>query len=239
MDYTSEINKVEGNYKMTASEKTIASILKDLTNVHENLLSLSNDIWASIEHNDNDEVEKGCKFQKEFNNLIDEFCKNKDNISALLSQFSGIKIDEQPKIIVKNTTENQRLIKELNQNEPHEITEDFTFKRPVAFIFNGCAYPDTNNWTELYVQFAATAAKLNPTKIKEMAELPDLISKQNRKYYSSDKKDIRKPAKIMNDFFVETNLCANDIAKRIIEIINQLGMKTSDITIYLRQDRNA
>ena len=224
---------------MTASEKTIASILKDLTNVHENLLSLSNDIWASIEHNDNEEVEKGCKFQKDFNNLIAEFCKNKDNISALLSQFSGIKIDEQPKIIDKNTIENQRLIKELNQNEPHEITEDFTFKRPVAFIFNGYAYPDTNNWTELYVQFAATAAKLNPTKIKEMAELPDLISKQNRKYYSSDKKDIRKPAKIMNDFFVETNLCANDIAKRIIEIINQLGMKTSDITIYLRQDRDA
>ncbi len=224
---------------MTASEKTIASILKDLTNVHENLLSLSNDIWASIEHNDNEEVEKGCKFQKDFNNLIIEFCKNKDSISALLSQFSGVKIDDQPKIIDKNTTENQRLIKELNQNKPHEITEDFTFKRPVAFIFNGCAYPDTNNWTELYVQFAATAAKLNPTKIKEMAELPELISKQNRKYYSTDIKDIRKPAKIMNDFFVETNLCANDIAKRIIEIINQLGMKTSDITIYLRQDRNA
>jgi hypothetical protein len=151
---------------MTASEKTIASILKDLTNVHENLLSLSNDIWASIEHNDNEEVEKGCKFQKDFNNLIAEFCKNKDNISTLLSQFSGIKIDEQPKIIEKNTTENQRLIKELNQNEPHEITEDFTFKRPVAFIFNGCAYPETNNWTELYVQFVVTAAKLNPGKIK-------------------------------------------------------------------------
>ena len=55
---------------MTASEKTISSILKDLTNIHENLLSLSNDIWASIEHNDNDEVEKGCKFQKDFNNIM-------------------------------------------------------------------------------------------------------------------------------------------------------------------------
>ena len=44
-----------------------------------------------------------------------------------------------------------------------------------------------------------------------MAELPELISKQNRKYYSTDKNDLRKPAKIM---------------------------KTSDITIFLRQDRN-
>ena len=72
-----------------------------------------------------------------------------------------------------------------------------------------------------------------------MAEMPELISKQNKKYYSNDKNGLRKPAKIMNDFFVETNLSANDFAKRIIEIINHLGMKTSDITIYLRQDRNA
>ena len=43
----------------------------------------------------------------------------------------------------------------------------------------------------------------------------------------------------MNDFYIETNLSANDFAKRIIEILNHLGMKTSDITIYLRQDRNA
>ena len=40
-------------------------------------------------------------------------------------------------------------------------------------------------------------------------------------------------------FFVETNLSANDFAKRMIEILNQLEMKISDLTIYLRQDRNA
>ena len=43
----------------------------------------------------------------------------------------------------------------------------------------------------------------------------------------------------MNDFFVETNLNANDFAKRIIELLTHIEMKPSDITIYLRQDRNA
>lgn len=224
---------------MTASEKTIASILKDLTNVHENLLSLSNDIWNSIDHNNPEKLDEGYQFKKEFNRLLDDFEKNKNDISVLVSQFTGVKIDEQPKVVEKEDTENQRLIKELNKNEPHEIDEDFTFKRPTAFIFNGCAYTEMNNWTDLYVQFVASASKINPAKIKEMADIPELISKQNRKYYSNDKKDFRKAAKIMNDFFVETNLSANDFAKRIIEIINHLGMKTSDITIYLRQDRNA
>lgn len=224
---------------MTASEKTISAILKDLSNVHENLLSLSNDIWNSIDHNNQEKLDEGYQFKKEFNRLLDDFENNKNDISALVSQFTGVKLDDQPKEINKEDSENQRIIKELNKDEPHEITEDFTFKRPTAFIFNGCAYTDLNNWNDFYIQFVACSAKINPAKIKEMSELPELVSKQNRKYYSTNKKDLRKPVKIMNDFYVETNLSANDFAKRIIEILNHLKMKTSDITVYLRQDRNA
>lgn len=224
---------------MTASDKIISSILNDLTNVHENLLSLSEYIWQSIDHNDTEKLEEGVSVKKEFNRLVEDFEKNKEAISVLVSQFTGIKVDNQPKTINKEDSENQRIIKELNKNEPHEVTEDFTFKRPTAFIFNGCAYTDLENWTIFYIQFVSCVAKLNPAKLKEMAEMPELISKQNKKYYSNDKNGLRKPAKIMNDFFVETNLSANDFAKRMIEILNHLGMKTSDITIYLRQDRNA
>lgn len=206
--------------------------------MHENLLSLSDDIWLNIDHNNPEKLDEGVRFKKEFNRLLDDFEKNKNAISVLVSQFTGVKIDNQPTPVNKENSKNQRIIKELNKNIPHEITEDFTFKRPMAFIFNGCAYTKMNNWTDFFIQFVTNAAKINPAKVKEMAELPELISKQNRKYYSLNKKDLRKPAKIMNDFYVETNLSANDFAKRIIEILNHLGMKTSDITIYLRQDRN-
>jgi len=37
---------------MNSSEKLISSIFNDLTNVHENLLSLSEYILRSIKHND-------------------------------------------------------------------------------------------------------------------------------------------------------------------------------------------
>ena len=66
---------------MTTSEKTISSILKDLTSVHENLLSLSNDIWNSIDHNNSEKLEEGYQFKKEFNRLLDDFEKNKNDIS--------------------------------------------------------------------------------------------------------------------------------------------------------------
>ncbi|MBD5399460.1 MAG: hypothetical protein HDR56_00705 [Treponema sp.] len=217
---------------------TISSILKDLTSVHENLLLLSNDIWISIDHNDSEKLEECYQFKKEFNQLLDIFEKNKDSICTLVSQFTGVKVEEQPKTIEKDAAENERLIKKLDKNTPHEITEDFTFKRPTAFVFNGYVYYELNTWIELYIQFVATVAKINPEKLKDMAKKSDFISKQNRKYYSADKKDLRKAKKIMDDFFVETNLSANEFAKRICEIMNYLELKTSDITIYLRQDRN-
>ena len=62
---------------MTASDKIISSILNDLTNVHENLLSLSEYIWQSIDHNDTEKLEEGVSFKKEFNHLVDDFEKNK------------------------------------------------------------------------------------------------------------------------------------------------------------------
>lgn len=220
---------------MTREGNIISSILKDLTNVHENLISLSNDIWSSIDHNNTVNLEKGYQFKKEFNRLLEEFEQNKDSICALVSQFTGVQIDGRIKIVNKEDSENQRIIRELDKDEPHEVTEDFTFKRPTAFIFNNCAYTDLHSWVDFFVQFVSCAAKLNPSKLKEMADMPEFISKQDRKYYSADKKNLRKPIKIMNDFYVETNLSANEFAKRIIEIINHFGMKNSDITIYLWQ----
>lgn len=235
MKIISEENIITGS----ENTNTISSILKDLTSVHENLLLLSNDIWNSIDHNDTEKLEECYQFKKEFNHLLDVFEKNKDSICTLVSQFTGAKIEEQPKAIEKDAAENERLIKKLDENTPHEITEDFTFKRPTAFVFNGYVYYELNTWIELYIQFVAIVAKINPEKLKNMAKKSDFISKQNRKYYSADKKDLRKAIKIMDDFFVETNLSANEFAKRICEIMNYLELKTSDITIYLRQDRNA
>lgn len=85
---------------MTREGNIISSILKDLTNVHENLLSLSNDIWSSIDHNNTENLEKGYQFRKEFNRLLEEFEQNKDSICVLVSQFTGVQIDGRSKIVI-------------------------------------------------------------------------------------------------------------------------------------------
>lgn len=225
---------------MIGSDNTIVTILKDLSNVHDNLYLLSEDIWNSIDHNDSEKLDEGYQFKKEFNRLLNEFEKNKDAISVLVSQFTGVKVPEKiEEVVEKDTEENKRRVKDLDRNIPHEITENFTSKRPTAFIFDGCAYVEMNCWSDLYAQFVACLAKRDSIKLKSIADNPDYVSSQNKKYFSSNPEDLRKSKKIINDFFVEINLNANDFAKRIMELLEFFDMKKSDIRIYLRQDRNA
>ena len=45
----------------------IRSILQQLEQVREDLLALSDDIWLSIDHNDNQALQEGVAFKKEYN----------------------------------------------------------------------------------------------------------------------------------------------------------------------------
>ena len=45
----------------------IRNILQSLERVREDLLALSDDIWLSIDHNDNDAMQEGVAFKRKYN----------------------------------------------------------------------------------------------------------------------------------------------------------------------------
>jgi hypothetical protein len=57
---------------MTVKEK-IRTILNELESVRENLLSLSDDIWLDIDHNDSKAVQEGADFKVASNENMAEF----------------------------------------------------------------------------------------------------------------------------------------------------------------------
>ena len=129
--------------------------------------------------------------------------------------------------------------KELNKEEPHSIIEDFTYKKPYAIIIENCAYKGLENWKDVYKQICKHLAKKNEKLFDSLSSNKELISKQNKKYFTTDKKEIRRAEKITEKTFVEINLSANDFVKRIQEIFTVFKLHNDDIIIYLRQDRNA
>ncbi|AUB83828.1 hypothetical protein [Candidatus Thiodictyon syntrophicum] len=72
----------------------IRSILEQLEQVREDLLALSDDIWQSIDHNDSQALDEGVAFKKEYNAKMAAFDQLAGELSALVQQFTAVKLDD-------------------------------------------------------------------------------------------------------------------------------------------------
>src|SRR5437660_6954015 len=112
-----------------ANERT-RQILEDLEAVRENLLALSDDVWLSIDHNDTQSLEEGVQFKRAYNEKMAAFDLLATDLSSLIQQYTAVRLEADEETGAGDRERNERIIAELNREEPHHIDEDFTFKRP-------------------------------------------------------------------------------------------------------------
>jgi len=216
----------------------IQQILTELECVQESFLGLSDDIWLNIEHNDSQAVQKGSEFKVEFNEKLNEFNRISAEISNLIEKYTNVH-SEPGCIVQKDSPEHERIIRELDSSEHHTIEEDFTFKRPYGFVFEGQAYKDVKNWQRLYRLFCKQLAKKNIQLFKEFIDSTDAKTVRGNVFFATDKKVLRKALEIDSVIYAEGNLSANDIRDRIKSLLNAFKIAPQEFSIYLREDRNA
>ena len=151
--------------------KVTRSILEDLETVRESLLSLSDDIWLSIDHNDTAEMNRGCEFKGTYNEKMVAFDSLSTDISALVQQFTKVNLESNESGVDIGATENERLIRELKLDQPHKITENFTFKRPHGFILKGTAITGVITWKRLYTRFCESLFRLDGDKFLSLIHI--------------------------------------------------------------------
>src|SRR6185312_6664206 len=125
-------------------------ILEDLEAVRENLLALSDDIWRSIDHNDPDALEAGVEFKRAYNAKAADFDRVATELSALIQQYTSVRLEEAEESGGEDREQNERIIAELNREEPHSLDEDFTYKRPHGYILAGQAATGITTWQRLF-----------------------------------------------------------------------------------------
>ena len=104
----------------------INRILINLSSTQEDMLALKDYIWQNLDHSSVEEVQTAASFQVKYLELLDQFAQNSQEISALISQFTGIKVEDSPKEVEQSNSENQRIIKELNKDEKRVLNTLFT-----------------------------------------------------------------------------------------------------------------
>ncbi len=223
---------------------TIRNILQDLERVRENMLALSDDIWLSIDHNDPEALQEGVEFKQAYNERMIGFDRLSSEISELVQQYTAVRIDEPEEEVTPPAQEsdqqkNDRIIRDLDREEAHGIGEDFTFKRPYGFVLCGQGFKEVNTWRRIFEQVCRILSARDDARFNGLPDNPDFKTRRSNVYFSTDPAKLRVASEVVPGLFAEVNLSANHLRNLIRDLLKSFSISETEITIYLRQDRDA
>lgn len=213
----------------------IQQILTDLERVQENLLALSNEIWLNIDRKDSQALQKGFEFQLAFNEKLDGFKQITCDISELVQNFTDIPV-EPISIASKGSPEHKHIIQVPDSAQIHNIEEDFTYKYPYGFVFEGQAYKGVNTWKRLYELFCQQLAANDLNRFKKLVESPDAKTVRGTVVFANNPTNLIRPLEVASGIYAEGNLSANAIRDRIQFLLSLFRIDSQQLSIYLRED---
>jgi len=218
----------------------IKEMLDMLNTLNEYFLSLPDDMLLNIDPRDNESLEQGSRFIKSFNDNLSIFSNSALKIEEQIKEYFSIN-PEEDEIVSDSSSVNKvsRVIKVLDKSKSHTLDENLTYKRPYGFILGKSAYKGLKTWKSLYIQVLKELNHNNSTLFLKLPEENKFISNRGNQLFSRNKNELRSSQKILSDFFVETNLSANQIKKTIVDLLNYFGIDYTKMKIYLREDRDA
>lgn len=211
----------------------VITILQELECLRESLFALSDDIWRNINHNDENALDEGYQFKKNFNKKMIDFDKASAEISEMTQKFLKIEIDNN-----EMTDENERIIQSLNNEKPYSLSDDFCYKRPYGFLLNGKAFKNITTWRRLYAEFCRQLAIIDPDRFRGLPDNLKFIGRRNR-CFSRDPEKLYVKLEIANGVYAEGNSSANSMRDNMKKLLEEFGIDPEELKIFLREDRNA
>ena len=223
-----------------SSKNRIQLILNNLDTTREQLLALSDDIWLSIDHNDNEALKQGTEFKKAYNSAFNDFDKLAQELSAVVQQFTNINLDDQVKEagLSDSSEESQRIVKILDRSIPHSITENFTHKRPYAAKIEDRVFSKLITWRRTCQKVCQYLAKKDINKFKQLLTDQFFFSNRGKPTFSSDKARFTKSLEITDDIFTEGNCSANTFRDLLKKLLAFFEIPYEEFSVYFLEDKN-
>lgn len=212
-----------------------------LDRLNEDLLSLSDDIWLSIDHNDTDAMKEGVKIKTQYNDKLTQFAQLSKEMTSFLLDVSNLGVNEEPKepSPIPCVADHQRIIESLNQYTPHTLKEEFRYKRPIAIQISDKVYQELTTWKAV---FHAVMEHFYHTQKEHYLSIPDSklkLSKRGKPLFSRSPSGMRVSEEAAGGIYIEVNQSADRIKDRMVEVCEYLGQPIAGVNVYFREDRNA
>lgn len=215
----------------------IRDILRDLDRVRDNMLALSDDIWLSIDHNDPEALQEGVEFKQAFNEKMSSFDRLATEISQLVQQFTKVQVEDETQ--PTSNKQNERVIRDLNKEQPHQLDENFTFKRPYGFILKGQAFKNVNTWRRMFELVCKQLERVDPDRFSALPENEEFRNNRGKSVFARTRGELRVAAKLSDEVYGEVNLSANSLCGVMRKLLEVYQIPIEEMKVFLRQDRDA
>jgi len=226
---------------MCATGHRVNSILTHLQQVREDLSSLAEDVYLNADPRVNEELKRTYDFLTAYNDRVAEFSQAATAMEAIISDFITPTEETTTETIAERTPRErrERIVRAMDNRQPHSLDEDFTYKRPYGFSMGDSVYREVNTWRKVLDTVCRQLASSDRQKFLGLSNNPAFVSIQGKHWLSSNSADLRLALDVSNGIYVERNLSANDTRKLILRLLEAFGIPNDDFIVFLREDRDA
>lgn len=217
----------------------VRAALAQLEEARETLLAFSGDVWHGVDTRDNEQVRSAAAFLTACNDHLVALGRLSDEISTLVRDYLGDPVEIEGAAPSTDAAANARIIRELDRGTPHTLDEDFSYKRPFGYKLLGRAAKDIRTWRGLFKLVCLQLAEIAPTTFAALPDDPQFVSRQGFKSFSRNPADLRYAMPLRDGIYAEANRSANQLAWTMKQLMIAFGVSPAELTIYLRQDRDA
>lgn len=177
--------------------------------------------------------------KKEYNAKLAAFDQLAGELSALVQQFTAMKLDDVVASPNQTPQRTERIIRDLDQRQAYGLEEDLTFKRPYGFQLDDAAQAKANTWRRLYELICLHLERRDPKRFARLPDAPGFTTRRGNPIFSHDPQALCSAMALPAGVYAEVNLSANHLRDQIKVLLDAFGIERQALRIFLRQDRDA
>ena len=108
----------------------------------------------------------------------------------------------------------------MDNEVEHTLYENFTHIRPYGFKINSSELVEVKTWQDMMLKTCEMFLSIDAEKFLRFENNKTMNGKKN-KYFSTKKDGLRKPEKVADKIYIETNMSGNSIRNLIVKILKE------------------
>lgn len=162
------------------------------------------------------------QIQKDLVDGVDRLAKVLSNIMGVIEQLKGARIDTED-----GGAKNFKWC---------TLDEDFTHSKPSGFMLQDKQVTHVRSWKDLYVIFLNQLKDYDAKLFLDLPDNPHFTTRHGNPYFSRSTEELRRHESVGDCIYAETNLSANNIVKRIRQLLTYFEIDKSKMRILVARN---